>query len=121
MAGRLTADPELRYTPDGKAVASFNLAVDRPGKKDENSKADFFRVEAWEKLADIIVQYLQKGSPIIIQGSLRTDSWEKDGERKYITKIVANQMRFLPGGKKREESAAAPTGSDSPGDEDVPF
>ena len=73
LMGRLTRDPEQRTTPSGKNVASFSIAVDRGGDSDQ---ADFFDVTAWEKLGDLVVQYLAKGRRVLVQGRLRQDSWD---------------------------------------------
>lgn len=101
LIGRLGKDPELRYTPTGAAVATFNVATneaykDKDGKDVENT--DWHRIVAWRKLAEICGQYLKKGSLVYIEGKLKTRSYDdKDGTKKYITEIVADNMQMLGG------------------------
>ncbi len=90
----MTADPEVRTTPSGKNVVSFSLAVDRMSKDDG---ADFIEVTAWEKLADIISQYTQKGSKLLVNGRLRQDTWDdkETGKKRSKLNVVANDVMFL--------------------------
>lgn len=92
LTGRLTKTPELKKTATGSTVLSFTLAVDRNGK---NKETDFIRCEAWGKTADFIAQWFTKGSPIEINGALRVDSYEKDGQKRELTKIVVNNAGFV--------------------------
>lgn len=92
ITGRLTRDPEKRQTSTGSTVMSFTLAVDRNGK---NKETDFIRCEAWGKTADFIAQWFTKGSPIEINGALRVDTYEKDGQKRELTKIVVNNAGFV--------------------------
>lgn len=96
LLGRLTRDPEQRTTPSGKTVASFSLAVDRAGQDDQ---ADFFDVTAWEKLGDLVVQYLAKGRRVLVQGRLRQDSWDdkETGKKRTRIEVVATDVTFLDG------------------------
>jgi single-strand DNA-binding protein len=96
IMGRLTRDPEMRTTTTGKSIASFSLAVDRGGQDDQ---ADFFDVTAWEKLAELVTQYLSKGRRCLVQGRLRQDSWDdKDtGKKRTKVEIVATDVTFLDG------------------------
>lgn len=96
IMGRLTRDPEMRTTTTGKSIASFSLAVDRGGQDDQ---ADFFDVSAWEKLAELVTQYLSKGRRCLVQGRLRQDSWDdKDtGKKRTKVEIVATDVTFLDG------------------------
>ena len=90
LLGRLTADPDIRSTRDGKAVASFTLAVDR-----YKEGADFIRCQAWEKRADFCEKYLKKGTKIAIRGRIRTgDYTDKDGKKVYTTDIVIEDIEF---------------------------
>ena len=93
LMGRLTKDPELRYTQSGIAVARFTLAVDRRMQKD---KTDFISVVAWRKLAEFCAQYLSKGSKVVIVGSLQTRAWDdkETGKRRSATEVVADEMYF---------------------------
>jgi single-strand DNA-binding protein len=114
LIGRLTADPELRYTPSGKEVSEFTVAVNRPGK---DSGADFIRVVAWNGTAKTTCEFKRKGDEIAIEGSIRTDSYEKDGQRVYTTKVWASRVHFLRS-KNGSPAEAAPS-SEPPAQEDV--
>lgn len=102
LIGTLGKDPDIRYMPNGNAVASLSVATDE-GYKDKSGqrvdKTEWHRVEAFGKLAEIIGQYLQKGAKAYFEGKLRTDEYEKDGIKRYSTKIIANNMTML-GGKQ---------------------
>ena len=99
IIGRLTADPESRTTPTGQTVVSFSIATnlvwkDSNGEKQE--KTEFHNIVAWRKLAEIITQYLRKGSRIYLEGRLQTRSWEdQNGVKKYRTEIIADNMIML--------------------------
>lgn len=92
LMGRLTRDVDMRTTTTGKTIAQFSIAVDRGGK---DEATDFFDVTAWEKLAEIVNQYTQKGSKVYVTGRLQLDRWETDGERKSKVTVVANDVIFL--------------------------
>lgn len=94
LLGRLTRDPEQRTTPSGRTVVSFSIAVDRTGQDDQ---ADFFNVTAWEKLGELVMQYLSKGRRVLVQGRLRQDSWEdkETGKRQSRIEVVATDVTFL--------------------------
>jgi len=99
LIGTLGRDPEMRFLPNGNAVVSMSLATDE-GYKDKNTgqqvdKTEWHRVEAFGRLAEIIGEYLKKGSKCYIEGKLRTDEYEKDGIKRYSTKIIANEMTML--------------------------
>lgn len=96
LMGRLTRDPEVRTTTTGKTITSFSLAVDRGGQEDA---ADFFDVTAWEKLGELVSQYLSKGRRCLVQGRLRQDSWEdkETGKRRSKVEVVATDVTFLDG------------------------
>lgn len=96
LMGRLTRDPEQRTTSTGKTIASFSIAVDRAGQDDS---ADFFDVTAWEKLGELVVQYLSKGRRVVVQGRLRQDSWEdkETGKKRSKVEVVATDVTFLDG------------------------
>lgn len=127
LVGNLGADPEMRYTPGGMAVANFRIATSetwagKDGKKE--NRTEWHRVVAFNKLAEICGQYLSKGKQVYIEGKIQTRSWDdKDGNKKYTTEIVANAMQML--GSKGEGSHAASdvSADDIPsGDmDDVPF
>lgn len=96
LMGRLTRDPEQRTTTSGRTVVSFSIAVDRQTQDDQ---ADFFDVTAWEKLGELVMQYLSKGRRILVQGRLRQDSWEdkETGKRRSRIEVVASDVTFLDG------------------------
>jgi len=99
LIGTLGRDPEMRYLPNGNAVCSVSLATDE-GYKDRNTgqqvdKTEWHRVEAFGRLAEIMGEYVKKGSKIYVEGKLRTDEYEKDGIKRYSTKIIANEMTML--------------------------
>lgn len=110
LMGRLTRDPETRTTPSGKTIASFSLAVDRAGQDDA---ADFFDVTAWEKLGELVSQYLSKGRRCLVQGRLRQDSWDdkETGKKRSKVEIVATDVTFLDG--PNGDSAGSPMGNQS--------
>jgi single-strand DNA-binding protein len=96
LIGRLTRDIELKTLPSGTAVANFTLAVDRAKRKDEEQKqADFIPVVAFGKTAEICSRYLYKGSMAAIDGRLQVRSYEKDGQKRYTTEVIANEIHFL--------------------------
>lgn len=96
LMGRLTRDPEQRTTTTGKTIASFSIAVDRGGQEDA---ADFFNVTAWEKLGDLVMQYLAKGRRVLVQGRLRQDTWDdkETGKKQSRIEVVATDVTFLDG------------------------
>ena len=104
LIGRLGKDPELRFTPNGKKVAHFSMAVSQRWKSNGEAKeyTEWVNVEAWGRLAEICQQYLGKGRLVYIDGRLKTDRYEdKEGETRYYTKVVALQMQMLE--RKPEE------------------
>ncbi|WP_297966583.1 single-stranded DNA-binding protein [uncultured Anaerovibrio sp.] len=141
LAGRLARDPEMRYTPSGKAVASFTLAVNRRyGRSagDQQQTADFIPIIAWEKLAEVCGNNLIKGSQILVEGRMQVRSYEaQDGTKRYVTEVIANEVEFMGSKQQRDPNAggfapspaaapaeAAPMGGfgGSPvSDDDIPF
>ena len=135
LIGRLTKDPEVRYTAATQtAVATFTLAVDRPVKSGEEKKADFPRITVFGKQAENCEKYLAKGRLVGIHGRIQTGSYtNKDGVTVYTTDVIADRVEFL-GGQNSSQSeayraAAAPLAEDQEGvpqgfaaiDEDIPF
>ncbi len=109
IIGTLGRDPEMRFLPNGNAVCSMSLATDE-GYKDRNTgqqvdKTEWHRVEAFGRLAEIIGEYLKKGSKCYIEGKLRTDEYEKDGIKRYSTKIIANEMTMLDSRNSQDSGA----------------
>ncbi|MDX1622453.1 MAG: single-stranded DNA-binding protein [Gemmatimonadota bacterium] len=107
LIGNLGADPELRHTASGVAVATFSLATNwtrrtEDGETEENT--EWHNVVVWRRLAEICQEYLQKGSKVYLEGRIQTRSWEdaKTGQRRYMTEVVANEMIMLdrPGGRR---------------------
>ena len=130
LVGNLGADPEIRYTPSGTAVANFNLATreqwtNKSGEKEE--KTEWHRIVAWARLGEICGEYLRKGSQVYVEGRLQTRSWEdRDGNKRYTTEIVAQVMQML--GSPRKEGEARSTEERYPveepisiPDDDIPF
>ncbi|MFH1580950.1 MAG: single-stranded DNA-binding protein [Pseudomonadota bacterium] len=109
LIGRLGSDPELRYTPDGTAVANFSIATSEEWKDkntgEKKERTEWHRVVAWRKLGEICGEYLAKGKQVYVEGRIQTRSWEdKDGNKRYTTEIVASDIQFL--GAKDSNNAA---------------
>lgn len=131
LIGNLTRPPELRYTPSGTAVADLRLAVNRVYSTQGGEKREdtcFLTVVVWGKQAENCGEYLDKGSPILIEGRLQTRDWEtKDGQKRNVVEVVAERVQFMGRGKQPAGApAAAPAeafaGDDAThGDDDVPF
>lgn len=106
LIGRLTREPELRYTPNGAAVAKFTLAVDRRQVKDREKEADFIDIVVWQKLAETCASYLGKGRLVAVDGRLQVRSYEdSQGIRRKAAEVVAENVRFLD--RAKEGSVAA--------------
>lgn len=107
LLGRLTRDPAQRTTPSGRTVVSFSIAVDRAGQDDQ---ADFFDVTAWEKLGELVMQYLSKGRRVLVQGRLRQDSWDdkETGKRRSRIEVTATDVTFLDAPSSDSANTAAP-------------
>jgi len=130
LIGNLGADPELRYTPNGVAVATFNLATnERWPDKDGNFQehTEWHRVVAWRKQAEIVGEYLKKGSQVYVEGKLRTRSWEdQNGVKRFQTEIIVQNLQML--GRRGDTEPPAQEPSDDVGFEtpeedtsDLPF
>ncbi|AJD29385.1 single-stranded DNA-binding protein [Clostridium botulinum] len=102
LIGRLTKDPELKFTPgNGTAVANFTLAVDRRFSKDGQREADFIPIVVWGKQAESTANYMSKGKLMGVSGRIQTRSYEaKDGTKRYITEVIAEEVKFLEWGDK---------------------
>jgi single-strand DNA-binding protein len=108
LIGRLGKDPESRFTPTGKKVVNFSLAVSNRWKSAEGEmkeNTEWVNIEAWGRLGEVCQQYLHKGSLVYLEGRLKTDKYEDKGETKYFTKVVALLMQMLD--KKAEEEPVA--------------
>ena len=144
IIGNVGANPEVRYTPSGTAVANFNVATNESWKDangNQQERVEWHRIVAWGKLGEICGEYLRKGSHVYIEGRLRTRNWEdQNGNRRYTTEILLSDMQMLDKksdtqGAASSSSASAPaSGSDSAmgagsspsssqsvGDDDLPF
>lgn len=109
LIGYLGKDPETRYTPNGKKVCSYSVAVSRRwrGSEGEAKEAtDWFNVDAWGRLGEICQEYLSKGKLVFVEGRLHTDRYDQDGETRYFTRVIANQMQMLDRKPGEEEAEA---------------
>jgi single-strand DNA-binding protein len=98
LIGRLGKNPESRFTPTGKKVTNFSLAVSnrRKGKEGETKEyTEWVNIEAWERLSEVCQEYLKKGSLVYLEGRLKTDKYEDNGESRFYTKVVAINLEFL--------------------------
>ena len=98
LGGRLTADPELKQTPNGTPVVTFSIAVNRRFQSKENAQqqTDFFNVTAWRATAEFVSRYFRKGSSICVIGSLQNRTWtDPQGAKRYATDIVADEIQFV--------------------------
>ncbi len=119
MMGNLTRDPEIRYTPAGKAVCNLSIANNRVYTKngEKVQEVSFFDVEVWGAMAENCTKYLKKGSGIIVEGRLRQDRWEKDGKTQSRVRISANNVHFMP---KKGEGTSSGQGASSQEQQDSP-
>jgi single-strand DNA-binding protein len=140
ISGNITKDPELRYTASGTPVATMTLAVKRPfAKENDEKKADFFPIIVWKKPAENCANYLHKGSKINVVGRLQERSYDSNGQTKYVTEVIAENVEFLdpPSGSQRQQTQQtqqqpprSPNGFSNPpygggsvdiSDDDLPF
>lgn len=119
LTGRLTKDPEIRYTDSKKAVCSFTLAVDDGRDSEGKKKAQFIPCVAWGKTAELIDQYFTKGKPLTVTGRITVRTYEKNGEKRYITEVVASGIEFPL--TVREEATTATAFDELPEDFELPF
>ena len=122
LVGNLGADPEIRYTPSGMAVANFRIATSETFTKDgqKDTKTEWHRIVAFGKLAEICSEYLSKGKQVYIEGKIQTRKWtDKDGNDKYTTEILANQMQML-GGRDGAAAGGNTGGGNSSGSDEIP-
>lgn len=109
LIGRMTKDPELRRTGNGKAVASFNLAVNRNFKTGDGQEADFLNVVVWGKVAENTANYCGKGSLVSVDGHLQSRSYENNqGQKVFVTEVVADSVQFLDTKKKASTTTQTP-------------
>ena len=129
IVGNLGADPDVRHTSGGKQVTELRVATSYGAG--DNKVTEWFRVVAWEKLADAAAKYLKKGSKVYIEGRTQTRSYEHEGAKKYITEVIATDIRFLDaapaddpdqgGEAPKTKRVANKTRSTAPADDDIPF
>ena len=112
VMGNVGTDPEVRYAPSGSAIANISIATSESWKDKQSGemqeRTEWHRVVCFDRLAEICGQYLRKGSRIYIEGSLRTRSWEQDGQKRYATEIVGREMMMLDGRGETDMGAQAP-------------
>ena len=123
LIGRLGKDPEGKFTPTGKKVTHFSVAVSNRWKSNEGEmkeSTEWVNVEAWERLGETCQEYLKKGSLVYLEGRLKTDKYEDKGETRYFTKVVAQMVQFLSDNRAAETvvEQANQTGA---GEEDIEF
>ena len=119
LGGRLTADIELKKTPQGISVCQFSIAVNRKTGKEQEQQADFINCQAWRNTAEFISKYFKKGSSICIAGSIQTRSWtDKNGQNRYATEVIADEAYFVDG---KNDSQATPKFVELDPDDDIPF
>ncbi len=127
VIGNLGTDPEMRYTPNGNAVTNFSMATNRSyttSDGERREETEWFRIVAWNQLAEQVNQYLSKGRRAYVEGRLRSSSWEgQDGQTRFRNEIIANTVLFLdraPGAQSQESGLQdEPGGQVDP--EDLPF
>ncbi|MBP2640426.1 MAG: single-strand binding protein [Firmicutes bacterium] len=118
LVGRLTRDPDVRTTQTGRFVASFTLAVDRIVAKGAEQQTDFIPVVAWGQLAELIGNHVAKGHRLLVDGRMQVRTYEKDGQKRWVTEVIAQNVEFL------ERKGQAPVGgglsdSQSSGSDDI--
>lgn len=117
LKGRLARDPEMRYTTTGKAIASFTLAVNGYGK---DAKAEFIPCVAWEGTAQIIGDNCVKGSEVLVEGRLQVRSYDKNGEKRYVTEVIVITFEFC-GSKVTKQENTGGFGGEPVDADDIPF
>ena len=129
LVGNLTRDPELRYIPSGTAVTDIGLAINDKRKDASGNwveETTFINVELWSKTAEVACQYLTKGSPVLIEGRLKLDTWEADGQKRSKLKVVGERLSML-GAKPKvndeysQPAVPAPDDHKPTPDDDLPF
>ena len=119
LIGRLTKDPEVRYTQQGTAVGTFTLAVDRRVQKDKPKEADFIPCVVWGKTAEVVGNYCKKGKQVGVEGRIQVRSYDaKDGTKRYVTEVIVNDLELLG---KGDGSSKQGGGYQPLDDESIPF
>ena len=111
LMGRLTADPDVRQTNTGVSVTTFTLAVDRGyAKPGEDKQTDFIGITCWRNTADFVGKYFKKGQLVAVEGSIRTRNYtDQNGNKRYVTEVVANEVFFAEGKKNSDSAYTAPS------------
>ena len=119
IIGRMTKDPEVRYTQSGTPVGTFTLAVDRRVQKDRPKEADFIPCVVWGKMADGVVKnYCHKGKQVAVEGRIQVRSYDaKDGTKRYVTEVIVNELELLGKG----DGSSKQNGGNYPKDYEIPF
>lgn len=124
LIGNLTKDPEIRYTPSGKAVGDLRMAINRRFKTADGQERDetcFVAIVVWGRQAETCGEYLRKGSPIMVEGRLQYEEWEKDGKKNNRLRVVAERVQFMGGAKSGDvKDSHGSEGSKRGGDAGVP-
>lgn len=121
LAGRLTADVELKQTTTGVSVCSFTLAINRKFSANGQQQTDFINCQAWRQTAEFISKYFKKGSALCIVGSIQVRSWtDNNNQKRYATEVVADKAMFVDG-KNDSQGAEAPNYEEMNADDDLPF
>ena len=125
LTGRLVADPDVRYTPNGAEVAQFRIAVNRSYKiKDQSDwqqETFFVTIIAWNRLAEKVENNFKKGDLVLVEGRLNIRSYETDGTKKWVTEIIASDAKFLPRNKAKGDITPNENENDEGSEPDVPF
>lgn len=109
LIGRLTRDPEMRFTPAGVAVTQFTLAVDRQVAAGKEKEADFIPIVTWQKTAESCANYLRKGRLCAVEGRIQVRNYENnEGKRIYVTEVIADNVRFLERGEQQQQETPPP-------------
>lgn len=118
LAGRLTADPELKTTQSGISVTQFTIAVNRPRRKDDNTDtSDFISCVAWKERAELVTKYFRKGSAIMVTGQIQTRTWtDNNNQKRYATEVLVDNIRFVDSKSDVPQNAQkSPTANANPG------
>lgn len=115
LAGRLTADPELKTTQSGISVTQFTVAVSRPKRKDDNTDtSDFISCVAWKERAELVTKYFRKGSAIMVIGQIQTRTWtDNNNQKRYATEVLVDNIRFVD--SKADAAQKSPTANGNTG------
>ena len=122
LIGRLTRDPELRYTSGNAAVCNFTIAVDRPFNSNTQERgADFIPVVVWNKQAENVKNYLSKGSQVAVEGRIQVRNYDdNNGQKRYVTEVIANTVEFM-GSKNSNNASSMPTEETNSSSEPTPY